>query len=141
MRWSYKTVHYELKKEGLLGSAFLDESEIEFSLNEYGRAGWELVSTLETMDGVIAVFKQPLSTDSPSLFHLGSAEKDYSQGSQVKRKEYPESNEEEAASAPDKAAAGGEIDFEVTESGADEADPAEKTSPEPGKDIGSIRIL
>lgn len=61
MRWSYKTVHYEMKKEGLLGSAFLDESEIEQSLNEYGKAGWELVSMLETLDGLIAVFKQPLS--------------------------------------------------------------------------------
>lgn len=63
MRWSYKTVHYEMKKEGLLGSAFLDESEIELSLNEYGKSGWELVSMLETLDGLIAVFKQPLSLD------------------------------------------------------------------------------
>ncbi len=69
MRWSYKTVHYELKKEGLLGSAFLDESEVEFSFNEYGRAGWELISILETMDGIIAVFKQPLTRDSHSFFH------------------------------------------------------------------------
>ncbi|MCP3888751.1 MAG: DUF4177 domain-containing protein [Desulfobulbaceae bacterium] len=68
MRWSYKTVHYELKKEGLLGSAFLDESEIEMSLNEYGKAGWELVSLLETLDGLIAVFKQPLTLDSDSFY-------------------------------------------------------------------------
>ncbi len=63
MRWSYKTVLYELKKEGLLGSTFLDESEMEFSLNEYGKAGWELVSVLETLDGVVAVFKQPIGLD------------------------------------------------------------------------------
>lgn len=61
MRWSYKTILYELKKEGLLGSAFLDESEIEQSLNEFGATGWELVSMLETRDGIIAVFKQPLA--------------------------------------------------------------------------------
>lgn len=60
MRWSYKTILYELKKEGLLGSAFLDESEIEQSLNEFGATGWELISMLETRDGIIAVFKQPL---------------------------------------------------------------------------------
>lgn len=60
MRWSYKTVHFGLKKESLLGSAFIDESEIEITLNEYGRGGWELVSMLEMRDGVIAVFKQPL---------------------------------------------------------------------------------
>ncbi|MCP4341606.1 MAG: DUF4177 domain-containing protein [Desulfobulbaceae bacterium] len=67
MRWSYKTIHYELKKEGILGSAFLDEPEIELSLNQYGKAGWELVSLLETMDGVIAVFKQPLDLKTRSF--------------------------------------------------------------------------
>ena len=68
MRWSYKTVHYELKKEGILGSSFLDESEVEISLNEYGKSGWELVSMLETMDGLIAVFKQPLSLSTESFY-------------------------------------------------------------------------
>ncbi len=61
MRWSYKTVRFGLKKEGLLGSAFLDESEIEFSLNEFGKSGWELVSFMEVQDGLIGVFKQPLN--------------------------------------------------------------------------------
>lgn len=60
MRWSYKTVHFGLKKDGLLGGAFLDDTEIEATLNEYGQSGWELVSMFETRDGVIAVFKQPL---------------------------------------------------------------------------------
>ncbi len=60
MRWCYKTVHYALKKEGFLGSSFLDEAEVEQSLNEYGQSGWELVSVTETQDGIIAIFKQPL---------------------------------------------------------------------------------
>ena len=58
MRWSYKTVHFGLKKDGLLGSAFLDESAMEQSLNEYGQSGWELISLLETRDGLVAVFKR-----------------------------------------------------------------------------------
>ncbi len=70
MRWSYKTIHYELKKEGFLGGAFLDEAEVEQSLNEYGLAGWELVSVTETQDGMIAIFKQPLDLE-PQL--VGSA--------------------------------------------------------------------
>jgi len=61
MRFSYKTVHFDLQKEGLLGNAFLDESEVERSLNEYGKAGWELVSILETQEGLLAVFKQPIA--------------------------------------------------------------------------------
>lgn len=67
MRWSYKTVHFCLKKDGLLGSSFLDEDEIEYSLNEYGKSGWELVSLLEVNDGVIAVFKQPFGYGLPEV--------------------------------------------------------------------------
>jgi hypothetical protein len=60
MRWSYKSVHYDYKKEGLLGGTFLDEAEIEQSMNEFGRAGWELVSLFEVQDGLLAIFKQPV---------------------------------------------------------------------------------
>ncbi|NNK55916.1 MAG: DUF4177 domain-containing protein [Desulfofustis sp.] len=60
MKWSYKTVHFELKKEGLLGGSFLDETEVEEQLNQYGRSGWELTSVIEVQDGIIAFFKQPL---------------------------------------------------------------------------------
>jgi len=74
MRWSYKTVHFGLKKDGLLGSAFLDEAEIEVSLNEYGHAGWELVSCMEVSDGLIAVFKQPLSRLSVSSVETPASE-------------------------------------------------------------------
>lgn len=60
MRWSYKTIHFEMKKDGLLGGVFLDESEMEEILNEFGKAGWELISMLDTRDGVVGIFKQPL---------------------------------------------------------------------------------
>ncbi len=60
MGWAYKTIHYGLKKDGLLGGTFFDEEELEESLNEYGRLGWELISLLEVRDGVVAVFKQPV---------------------------------------------------------------------------------
>ena len=60
MRWAYKTIHYGLKKDGLLGGSFLDEEEVEESLNDYGNSGWELISLLEVRDGVIAVFKKPV---------------------------------------------------------------------------------
>ncbi|MBL4902977.1 MAG: DUF4177 domain-containing protein [Desulfocapsa sp.] len=75
MRWSYKTVHFSLKKDGLLGSSFLDEDEIELTLNEYGKSGWELVSFMEVSDGIIAVFKQPFGCSLPD-FEEESIEKD-----------------------------------------------------------------
>lgn len=87
MRWSYKTVHYELKKEGLLGSSFLDESEVEISLNEYGKSGWELVSMLETMDGLIAVFKQPLSLGTEQFYPPMEKETDDEQEDDVSSNE------------------------------------------------------
>jgi hypothetical protein len=49
-----------LKREGLLGGSFLDETEVEKQLNDYGRSGWELTSVIEVQDGIIAFFKQPL---------------------------------------------------------------------------------
>jgi hypothetical protein len=77
MRWSYKTVHFSLKKDGLLGSSFLDEDEIEITLNEYGKSGWELVSLMEVTDGIIAVFKQPFGFGLPD-FEEESIEKELS---------------------------------------------------------------
>ncbi|SHO50527.1 DUF4177 domain-containing protein [Desulfopila aestuarii] len=74
MRWSYKTIHFGLKKDGLLGSSFLDDAEIEETLNEYGQGGWELVSMLETRDGVLAVFKQSL--DFPSTRQAAPVHRD-----------------------------------------------------------------
>ena len=67
MRWGYKTVHFSLKKDGILGNSFLDEAEIEVTLNEYGKSGWELVSFMEVNDGLIAVFKQPFGHGLPSF--------------------------------------------------------------------------
>ncbi len=67
MRWGYKTVQFGLKKEGLLGSSFLDEAEVEQSLNEFGQAGWELVSLFGMQDGLMAVFKQPLEMKGASV--------------------------------------------------------------------------
>ncbi len=67
MRWGYKTVQFGFKKEGLLGSSFLDEAEVEQSLNEFGQAGWELVSLFGMQDGLMAVFKQPLEMKMASV--------------------------------------------------------------------------
>lgn len=63
MHWSYKIVHYDYKKEGILGGTFLDEAEIEQAMNEIGKKGWDLVSLLEIQDGLMATFKK--SEESP----------------------------------------------------------------------------
>jgi len=58
-RWRYKTLHFQLKKDGILGNFFLDEEELEQSLCRHGRDGWELVTVLDVQDGLVALCKQP----------------------------------------------------------------------------------
>lgn len=124
MRWSYKTVRFGLKKEGLLGNAFLDESEIEFSLNEFGKSGWELVSFMEVQDGLIGVFKQPLNQG------LAQLEGDFSEEKPVKTMQSGEVQQtirENVSVSPDDEGYGRE---QVSEN-----------DPEPDEtDVGSIRI-
>ena len=147
MRWSYKTIHYELKKEGILGNTFLDEPEIELSLNQYGKAGWELVSLLETMDGVIAVFKQPLDLETRSftsssvpVTRAGSFQK----GPERKTRASEPEEEEKREGKIDLEILEEEVaeamlldEFEVVEDSADETDSGASSRP---VDVGSIRI-
>lgn len=139
MRWSYKTVHYELKKEGLLGSAFLDESAMELSLNEYGKAGWELVSILETQEGFIAVFKQPLGGQ-PTYFtededDLPSAPQRMERGDSMMAADTRKSFKKTGRVVPLVAPID---DYEIV---VDEEDEAKgKKSSREEDDIGSIRI-
>lgn len=142
MRWSYKTVHYDMKKEGLLGSAFLDESEIELSLNEYGKAGWELVAVLETLDGLIAVFKQPLNPAIRTMPPVDpEADRQAAMPKLVKVK-----NETKAAPRRFGERTGrGEADQEIVLIDDYEEDPEEpaleaKKTPPDSSDVGSIRI-
>lgn len=148
MRWSYKTIHYALKKEGLLGSAFLDEPEIELSLNQYGKAGWELVSLLETMDGLIAVFKQPLNVDvrtvSPpesTAERISRSPKAPEKRTQIMAESFDQRNDE-AGRDEDIAEAMLLDEFEIVDDRVEQADrkrPASKPSAPPA-DVGSIRI-
>jgi hypothetical protein len=141
MRWSYKTVHYELKKEGLLGGSFLDESEVEQSLNEYGKAGWELVSILETQEGLIAVFKQPLSVGKQTL---SFTEEEVAESKYVPLRP----KKDEFRLEPDPNMAGKRVgrseslvvptdEYEIV---VDEQEEKEKKSPPVKDDIGSIAI-
>jgi hypothetical protein len=143
MRWSYKTVHFELKKEGILGSAFLDEPAIELSLNQYGKAGWELVSLLETMDGLIAIFKQPFDLDTRS----------FSPPSELSERSRRSPKELEKETKVLKTNFTGKRDLEILDEDAEEAilldeyevveDKVEEVVTKrsvPPKDIGSIRI-
>ncbi len=57
--WRYRTIVFEFKKDGLLGNRFIDDEEVENTLNEQGCAGWELVSATMVQDGLLTLLKQP----------------------------------------------------------------------------------
>jgi len=141
MRWSYKTVHYDLKKEGLLGGTFIDESEIELSLNEYGKAGWELVSILETQEGLLAVFKQLIA-----IGHQGGVPEEGAGRSRmvVRPERQQEDRFAEEPEEPEKVKAGRvrEVvapveDYEIV---VEESQTKKRQEGEQEDDIGTIRI-
>ena len=59
MRWQYRTIVFEFQKDGLLGDRFIDDEGVETTLNEQGRAGWELVSATMIQDGLLTLLKRP----------------------------------------------------------------------------------
>jgi hypothetical protein len=63
MRWQYRTIVFEFQKDGLLGDRFIDDEEVEQTLNEQGRVGWELVNATMVQEGLLTVFKRPGQAD------------------------------------------------------------------------------
>ncbi len=59
MLWQYRTMLFEFTKDGLLGDKYVDDEEMEKSLNEMGAQEWELVSVSLLQDGLLAFFKRP----------------------------------------------------------------------------------
>ena len=145
MKWCYKTVHFELKKEGLLGSGFLDESEIELELNEFGLAGWELVSVLEVQDGIIVFFKQPIYPEnSHTAQHLRTIIDEKEEENQVEQLDGRAVEEGTIEQVDERAAedvAAEQFDDpEPDEHEPSSGDPAVEELSEDGSTIGAIKI-
>ena len=58
MLWQYKTVLFEFTKDGILGDRYVDDEEMEKTLNELGRQSWELVNVSLLQDGLLAFLKR-----------------------------------------------------------------------------------
>lgn len=61
MLWQYRTIIFEFAKDGLLGEKYINDEEMENTLNEQGLMGWEVVSVVMVQEGVLAVLKRPVS--------------------------------------------------------------------------------
>lgn len=59
MLWQYRTMLFEFTKDGLLGDKYVDDEEMEKTLNQLGGKGWELVNVTLLQDGVLAFLKKP----------------------------------------------------------------------------------
>ncbi len=67
MLWQYRTILFEFTKNGLLGDKYVDDEDMEKTLNQLGRQSWELVDVSLLQDGVLAFLKRPseITVDNP----------------------------------------------------------------------------
>jgi hypothetical protein len=63
MLWQYRTMLFEFTKDGLLGDKYVDDEEMEKTLNQLGGQSWELVNVALLQDGVLAFLKRPVESD------------------------------------------------------------------------------
>jgi hypothetical protein len=63
MQWQYRAILFEFTKDGLLGDKYVDDEEMEKTLNQMGRQGWELVNVTLLQDGVLAFLKMPVQQE------------------------------------------------------------------------------
>ncbi len=61
MQWQYRTILFELQKDGLLGDKYIDDEEVEALLNEQGAMGWELVNVTMIQEGLLAFCKRQIT--------------------------------------------------------------------------------
>ncbi|GBE11741.1 hypothetical protein BMS3Bbin14_01552 [bacterium BMS3Bbin14] len=58
MHWQYRTILFEFQKDSLLGDKYIDDEELETTLNEQGQSGWELVAVTPVREGILSFFKR-----------------------------------------------------------------------------------
>ena len=63
MLWQYRTNLFEFTKDGLLGDKYVDDEEMEKTLNELGAQEWEMVSVSLLQDGLLVFLKRPAQED------------------------------------------------------------------------------
>lgn len=75
MRWCYKTILFEFHKDNVFGDRYIDEEEVENTLNEQGADGWELVNVSLLREGLLAFCKKPYKNDGSVSFSGAGLEK------------------------------------------------------------------
>lgn len=73
MVWRYRTILFEFAKDGLLGDTYIDEEEMEKSLNELGSRSWELVNVSLIQEGLLAIMKRPVAEQPAAVSSTAAA--------------------------------------------------------------------
>lgn len=73
MMWQYRTILFEFSKDGLLGDKYVDDEEMEKTLNQLGGESWELVNVTLLQDGVLAFLKKPTEREAVVEEPVGAA--------------------------------------------------------------------
>ncbi len=68
MKWQYRTIVFEFAKDGLLGDRYINDEEMEATLNEQGEKGWNLVNVVMIQEGILAVLKRPENVTDDDFF-------------------------------------------------------------------------
>ncbi|MDD2464887.1 MAG: DUF4177 domain-containing protein [Desulfobulbus sp.] len=63
MVWQYRTILFEFTKDGLLGDRYVDDEEMEKTLNQMGQDSWELVDVSLLQDGLLAFLKRTVDEE------------------------------------------------------------------------------
>jgi hypothetical protein len=66
MKWEYRIMKFEAKKNFFFGTNNIDAKAMHTKLNQAGQQGWELVTAMDTTDTagtifIIYTFKRPAS--------------------------------------------------------------------------------
>jgi hypothetical protein len=73
MQWRYRTILFEFAKDGLLGDKYIDDEEVEKTLNELGGRSWELVNVSLLQEGLLAILKRPAEERAPIVSTAATA--------------------------------------------------------------------
>ncbi len=72
MYWQYRTILFEFQKDSLLGDKYIDDEELETTLNEQGKSGWELVAVTPVREGILSFFKRIQKSAEPPAKGAGN---------------------------------------------------------------------
>ncbi len=72
VHWQYRTILFEFQKDSLLGDKYIDDEELETTLNEQGESGWELVAVTPVREGILSFFKRMHKQAGPPVKGAGN---------------------------------------------------------------------